>query len=100
MAAGLSAWVLMPGFVAILLGVVSGSFGGVLRDVVINEVPFLFRQAGHLYATAAFAGGAVLVLAAELGAPRELALEIAAAVTVAIRWASIRFDLKLPRPRV
>ena len=46
-----------PMWVAIIMGMITGSFGGVLRDVLINEEPLFFRK--DIYATACIAGGIV-----------------------------------------
>ncbi len=51
LAIGLEMWV------AIIMGVITGAFGGVLRDILINEVPLVFRK--DIYATACLAGGLV-----------------------------------------
>ncbi len=52
-----------PWAIVLIMGVTTGCFGGLMRDVVCNEVPLLLRQ-GQLYATAAFAGSGAAVLAA------------------------------------
>ena len=86
----------VPPFVAVLFGVMTGTFGGVLRDVVINEVPMLFRPVGHLYATAAFLGGLVHIGALHFGASVSTASGLSAAATIFVRLVSLRFDVKLP----
>lgn len=86
----------VPPFVAVLFGVMTGTFGGVLRDVVINDVPMLFRPAGHLYATAAFLGGLVHIGALHFGASISTASGLSAAATIFVRLVSLRFDVKLP----
>lgn len=58
----------MPSIVAVLMGVVSATFGGILRDVVCNEIPTALRDR-RPYAVCAFAGGWVYVLAAGFAAP-------------------------------
>ena len=58
----------LPPFVASLIGVVTGTFGGVLRDVVSMEIPVIFRP-GELYAVSSFAGAWVF-LGASLARPR------------------------------
>lgn len=90
----------VPPAVAVLFGVITGTFGGVLRDIVLNEIPMLFRPSGHLYATAVFAGGAVhAALSGIESLPPSTALLAGAAVTISVRLVSISFDLKLPPPR-
>ncbi len=49
-----------PVVVALLMGVITGTMGGVLRDLVVNEIPEVFRP-GSLYATAALAGALIVV---------------------------------------
>ena len=48
-----------PMWVAVVLGMITGSFGGVLRDVLINEEPLFFRK--DIYATACIGGGLSLI---------------------------------------
>ncbi len=88
-----------PPFVAVLFGVMTGAFGGVLRDVVLNEVPMLFRPTSTLYATPVFAGGLTQVGLIGLGARDSDALIGGALVTILIRLAALRWDWKLPPPR-
>jgi uncharacterized membrane protein YeiH len=68
--------------IVILMGVMTGTFGGMLRDVVANEVPLVLKQ-GELYLTAAFAGSAA-ASALWLGADQAVALLAAAGVTFAL----------------
>ena len=56
----------LPAIVAVLMGVVTAVFGGVLRDIVCNEIPSAFSD-HRPYAVCAFAGGWVLVAAARAG---------------------------------
>jgi uncharacterized membrane protein YeiH len=81
--------------IVILMGVMTGTFGGMLRDVVANEVPLVLKQ-GELYVTAAFAGSGASLLALWLGAEKPVALLAAAAVTFALRAGSMAFGWKLP----
>jgi uncharacterized membrane protein YeiH len=84
-----------PWLVASFLGVITGVVGGILRDVLCNEEPLVFR--GHLYATAAW-GGALLFLAAPyLGFGPEASALLAGSVILLVRLLAIRFDLTLPR---
>jgi uncharacterized membrane protein YeiH len=81
--------------IVILMGVMTGTFGGMLRDVVANEVPLVLKQ-GELYVTAAFAGSSAGLLALAAGAEQSVALLVAAGVTLALRAGSMAFGWKLP----
>jgi uncharacterized membrane protein YeiH len=85
----------MPAIVAVLLGMVTAVFGGVLRDVVCNEIPRAFHD-HRPYAICSFAGGWVLVTAHALALPNGLALTLAAVVTTGLRAAAVRWDWRLP----
>ena len=82
---------------AVLLGTVTASFGGVLRDVVCNEIPLLLQR--EIYALAALAGAATFVLLRLEGVWRDPALLAGIAVGFAIRGAAIRFGWSLPTYR-
>lgn len=85
----------MPAVAAVLLGTVTGSAGGVVRDVLSGEVPALF-QGGNLYATASIAGLSAYFVLEELGIARGRASLVAMAVIVLLRFAAIRWELRLP----
>src|SRR5687768_7905430 len=74
----------LPGIVAVLMGVITATFGGVLRDIVCNEIPSALRD-HRPYAVCAFVGGWVLVLAQHSGLPPELGLVVAAATASGLR---------------
>ncbi len=80
--------------IVLLMGVATGCFGGLLRDVVCNEVPLVLKQ-GELYVTAAFAGAAA-ALVAGLGLPEGPALLSCAGVTFTLRAGSLVFGWRLP----
>ncbi|MCL4109128.1 UNVERIFIED_CONTAM: hypothetical protein GTU68_031040 [Idotea baltica] len=79
---------------AIILGMITATFGGVLRDTFCNNVPLVFRK--EIYATAALAGATCFVLLVETGIHRDLNLLISSSVVLAIRYFSARFKLSLP----
>ncbi|WP_326541047.1 trimeric intracellular cation channel family protein [Pseudorhodoferax sp.] len=85
----------MPPIVAVLMGMVTAVFGGVLRDIVCNEIPSAFRD-HRPYAVCAFAGGWVMVAATQLGWPAPLALAVSAALTSALRVAALASGYRLP----
>jgi len=87
----------MPLFVASLIGAVTGTFGGVLRDVAAMEIPVIFRP-GELYAVSAFAGAWVFIGANYLGLATFTAGVIASLVVVALRLASHAFGVRVPDP--
>jgi uncharacterized membrane protein YeiH len=76
----------LPGIVAVLMGVITATFGGVLRDVVCNEIPTAFSD-HRPYAICAFIGGWVLVLAQHAGLAASLALVLGAACATGLRVA-------------
>ena len=84
-----------PIIVAALMGVITGTMGGVLRDVVVNELPDLFRP-GALYATASFAGSLAFIAALANDLRYSLAAGIGVAVVVLLRLLSIRLGLAMP----
>lgn len=86
----------VPAIVAVLMGVVTAIFGGVLRDVVCNEIPSAFHD-HRPYAICAFAGGWVLVGAHALGAPDWLGLVCGAGVATVLRGLALLTDFSLPR---
>lgn len=85
----------LPAIVAVLMGVITAVFGGVLRDIVCNEIPSAFRD-HRPYAVCAFIGTWMLVLAHALGAPDWLGLVIAAATTVLLRGLALWSGYRLP----
>jgi uncharacterized membrane protein YeiH len=84
-------------FIAALMGVITGVFGGVIRDILCNEVPLIFRT--DIYATASLAGALLLIALDNLGMPHNPALVAAMIATVLIRLAAIRWHIQLPRLR-
>jgi uncharacterized membrane protein YeiH len=81
---------------AIVLGAITGIGGGVLRDILLRDIPVVLRTG--LYAIPALIGAAVVVIASRTGI-RSLAIPIiAAAVCFVIRLAGIHFDLNVPKP--
>jgi uncharacterized membrane protein YeiH len=86
----------MPAIVAVLMGVVTATFGGVLRDIVCNEIPRAFSD-HRPYAVCAFAGGWVLVGALALGASQGAALLLAAGAASGLRALALVTDFRLPQ---
>lgn len=87
----------VPWLIAALMGVITGVFGGVIRDILCNEVPLIFRT--DIYATASLAGALLLITLDRSGLDHSLAVLFAMVSTVAIRLAAIRWHIHLPRLR-
>ncbi|WP_127104838.1 trimeric intracellular cation channel family protein [Pararhodobacter zhoushanensis] len=81
--------------VVVIMGMMTGAFGGLMRDVVCNEVPLVLRQ-GELYLSAAFAGALVALAVRFAIGPTPLALLACAVVTFLLRAGSMAFGWKLP----
>ncbi len=86
----------MPAIVAVVMGMVTAVFGGVLRDIVCNEIPTAFRD-HRPYAICSFAGGWVLVAGQALQWPDAAALLAAALATTALRAAALASGYTLPQ---
>lgn len=80
---------------AILLGVITAVGGGMLRDMMVSEVPRVLRE--EVYALAALSGAAAYVGCLALGLSTTLAAVIGGALAVILRLASVRFGWHLPR---
>ncbi|QKO20638.1 trimeric intracellular cation channel family protein [Rhodoferax sp. BAB1] len=89
----------MPALVAVLMGVVTPVFGGVLRDIVCNEIPTAFRD-HRPYALCAFIGGWVYLGLAALDVPGWATLTATVTVTAGLRVLALWRDWRLPLWRV
>lgn len=85
----------LPPIVAVLMGMVTAVFGGVLRDIVCNEIPSAFRD-HRPYAVCSFIGGWVLVLAHHFGASGWTALVVASATATGLRMLALYTGYTLP----
>ncbi|QDV63937.1 trimeric intracellular cation channel family protein [Crateriforma conspicua] len=83
-------------FVAALMGAITGTFGGVVAEVICNQVPSLFRPA-PMYATCAFTGSWFYVLLQQWEPARPVAGPVAIIVIVAFRLMALRFQWILPQ---
>jgi uncharacterized membrane protein YeiH len=88
----------MPMFVAALMGVITATFGGVICDVLCNEIPRIFRRT-ELHATCAFAGGWLFIAGEAVDAPRPLAIAAGAALAFGLRMAAVGRGWRLPELR-
>ena len=81
--------------IVIVMGVITGSMGGLMRDVVSNEVPLILKQ-GELYVTCAFAGSAATAIASNFGFSPGMAATTCVLVTIILRAGSMTFGWQLP----
>jgi uncharacterized membrane protein YeiH len=85
-----------PESVAIMLGVLTGVAGGMLRDVLIREIPVVFRPEMHLYATASFLGATLFILLEHTSPSEPQNRLLAMSLILGLRLAAIRWKLSLP----
>lgn len=76
------------------MGLVTATFGGVLRDLLRAEVPLIFRK--EIYATAALLGGIAYLIGDRFGLEPRYNIPITTAITAGIRLCAIRFNIRLP----
>ncbi len=82
-------------FISSLLGVATGVFGGVMRDIVCNEIPYVFQRT-ELYATCSFIGGWTYLLVVRSSGNDIMAVAACIGVTFALRMIALRYKIKLP----
>lgn len=81
---------------AVALGTITGVAGGLLRDVLLNELPLVFRKSIRLYATAALLGAALYVGLQAGGLPHPWPLAVGMGTILGVRLAAIRWNWALP----
>lgn len=81
--------------VVLVMGVITGCMGGLMRDVVSNEVPLVLKK-GELYVTCAFMGSLATVVASMMDLNSGLAAIACVAVTFSLRAGSLIFGWSLP----
>jgi uncharacterized membrane protein YeiH len=84
-----------PAIIVVLMGIATGCLGGLMRDVVCNELPLVLAR-GELYASAAFIGALSMVTAIRFGLPVDWAYLICGCATFALRAGSLLFGWSLP----
>ena len=82
-------------FISSLIGVMTGVFGGVFRDIICNEIPYVFQRT-ELYATCAFAGAWSYLLVIGAGGGELTALMSCITITFVLRILAIRYKIRLP----
>ncbi len=82
--------------VAIAMGVVTGVAGGILRDLLMGQIPLVFQREIFLYATAAFCGASLFIILNHYSVDPKTSLLLGTATALLIRFAGIRWRLTLP----
>ena len=83
-----------PFWVAIIMGCITGSAGGVIRDVLLNNEPVIFHK--EIYAIACVLGGLAYWALAAMGLSTELSAVVSFIVTCLIRFLAVRYHISLP----
>lgn len=81
--------------IALVMGMISAVFGGVLRDILTNKVPLIFEK--EIYASACLVGGITYLTLDFLGLKEEINFIFAASIIFAIRLIAVKFHLQLPK---
>lgn len=81
--------------VIVMMGIVTGVAGGIIRDLFCDEIPMVFKR-GELYATAAFVGCLVFIALVALGVYQPVASLIGVMTALLVRLAALRWKIKLP----
>jgi len=85
------------GGVAVAMGVVTATFGGIIRDLLGGEIPVILSR--EIYVSAALAGAAAFVVLMMVGTPRELSTGVGFAIGLLVRAAALQRGWSLPRYR-
>ncbi|AJR03753.1 trimeric intracellular cation channel family protein [Siansivirga zeaxanthinifaciens] len=84
----------MHPLICIALGTITASFGGVIRDILCNEIPIIFRK--EIYATACILGGFTYFLLSELPIPGNIVFLFSGAIVIITRLLAVKFKIALP----
>lgn len=84
-----------PFWVAIIMGCITGSAGGVLRDILLNTTPIIFQK--EFYAMACIVGGVFYWLLVTIGVNVELTSLLTFIAICVMRYLAVRFDISLPK---
>ncbi|PKH51129.1 hypothetical protein CXF68_10720 [Tenacibaculum sp. Bg11-29] len=82
-------------FLALVMGMISAVFGGVIRDVLTRKVPLIFKK--EIYASACLAGGVVYLILMNFNVNKNLHFIIPAIVIFIIRTVVVKYKLELPK---
>ena len=82
--------------IGVVLGTITGCFGGIIRDILLNRIPLIFRK--EIYATAAIAGGIVYILLRNFsGLSEEINQILTILLIVSIRTLAVKYHWQMPK---
>jgi len=84
----------LPAIICVALGTMSACFGGVIRDILCNDIPQIFRR--EIYATACILGGLSYFVFLKLNFPDSLIFFLSGLVVIIIRLSAVIFKISLP----
>lgn len=80
--------------ITVALGTITGTFGGVIRDILCNEIPVIFRK--EIYATACIFGAVIFVILHEINMDKDLTYLITTMIVISIRLIVVKYRISLP----
>ena len=83
-----------PYWTAVTMGCITGAAGGIIRDVLINEVPLIFRK--EIYALACALGGIIYIVSDKCGCSVELSALFSSIVVIVVRCLAVKYHWHLP----
>lgn len=81
-------------FICVLLGMITATFGGVIRDTLSNEIPLIFQK--EIYATACIIGAVTYLILNRFNVDQDLNHILTTCMVISVRLISVKFELKLP----
>lgn len=78
----------------IALGAMTGTFGGVIRDILCNEIPVIFRK--EIYATASIIGGLAFIILLNMGVNPDIIYIVTSLIVISIRLIVVKYKISLP----
>ncbi|MGA8855213.1 MAG: trimeric intracellular cation channel family protein [Christiangramia sp.] len=80
--------------ISVALGAMTGTFGGVIRDILCNEIPVIFRK--EIYATACLIGALAYVVLYDLGVDADVIYIVTSLTVISIRLVVVKYHITLP----
>lgn len=81
--------------ICITLGTITGCFGGIIRDILLNRIPLIFRK--EIYATACIAGGLLFIILSKIQLPYSFVQILTILVIVVIRTLAVKYHWRIPK---